>query len=860
MLMNLQPSSLTGIGDLDDFGSLSIASTTAVKPSTTVKKSVEKPRITLVEHKGPLPAVKRGTVVQTRSGTKKGQRREDDWEEVSRKSKRLLVPANAISRVIGRGGCNINAIRDISTAQVEIDRSRDSTTERIITIKGSVEAARYAQTLIEALINDTDKKFEQQLPKLKPLQSGTSGNGGSGQKQKTSGTRLLTNGPSKDDPSKLQRVAAGTTAPVSSFPIGAWGQPPSLQSKVKSAVAVVSSSSSAGGSAATAALWNGDSRGSPEARLMSYSDRAKAAVAVVSAGDSRSWSPPTDKTPLASSAQTVAGGCISALVVSLPSHAKPQPLPIVTTAGFPIVTSAPRFLPPSAGVVRDYSPFDNALSQIAESVLAKRSEDFASVAAAGIITASPPLPTQFSDDSIMSPAGSSSLQLMAKAPGYKPPTSYDLAKAPGHRVGKDTPTRTSANTSVCVAASSSDAVFHPTEYGRPSSTPAATIHSPLSVDDSVGGGGPIGGHGLGASLDRPASFYGGGVYMPGGGINFTQPPPVPPPGLMHFRGSVPNHHETAAFVPSLAHQFGGSRSLGSAVSETSVLAAPLMATSVASVSQPGCIENHLVMPTPVPASAPSAGGYACLQESYAEANRQSPVMASEPGANMGQMMEDRKSLGPTPIGTERAARRPPPPQPQAPTSSYHSDFGYPGPSDAPSMWPFTTDVSWGHMTAPMFGGTLADQSAMFAAAGFQVDDSVMRSQPTGAAAGGLHIGYHGLNDMNAAMMMSDVYHVDPSTLIDHTTMQQMLHAQNQQAMMMPSAMFAGSDMSASYSGMLGQIPPSFPPLGNAGFMMASEDTSNMWSSTTVVPEMPHYLGPKGPQLMWNQTWTPSANM
>jgi len=51
------------------------------------------------------------------------------------RSKRLLVPANTISRVIGRGGCNINAIRDISTAQVEIDRSRDATTERIITIK-----------------------------------------------------------------------------------------------------------------------------------------------------------------------------------------------------------------------------------------------------------------------------------------------------------------------------------------------------------------------------------------------------------------------------------------------------------------------------------------------------------------------------------------------------------------------------------------------------------------------------------------------------------------------------------------------------------------------------------------------------
>ena len=38
--------------------------------------------------------------------------REDaGWKEVVRKSKKVIVPANAISRVIGRGGCNINAIR-----------------------------------------------------------------------------------------------------------------------------------------------------------------------------------------------------------------------------------------------------------------------------------------------------------------------------------------------------------------------------------------------------------------------------------------------------------------------------------------------------------------------------------------------------------------------------------------------------------------------------------------------------------------------------------------------------------------------------------------------------------------------------
>jgi hypothetical protein len=33
------------------------------------------------------------------------------WKEVVRKSKKVSVPSNAISRVIGRGGSNINAIR-----------------------------------------------------------------------------------------------------------------------------------------------------------------------------------------------------------------------------------------------------------------------------------------------------------------------------------------------------------------------------------------------------------------------------------------------------------------------------------------------------------------------------------------------------------------------------------------------------------------------------------------------------------------------------------------------------------------------------------------------------------------------------
>ncbi|ESO87447.1 hypothetical protein LOTGIDRAFT_127861 [Lottia gigantea] len=50
------------------------------------------------------------------------------------KTKKVLVPSNAISRVIGRGGCNINAIRDVSGAHVEVEKQK-GLSERAITIK-----------------------------------------------------------------------------------------------------------------------------------------------------------------------------------------------------------------------------------------------------------------------------------------------------------------------------------------------------------------------------------------------------------------------------------------------------------------------------------------------------------------------------------------------------------------------------------------------------------------------------------------------------------------------------------------------------------------------------------------------------
>lgn len=49
--------------------------------------------------------------------------------------KKVSVPLNAISRVIGRGGSNINAIRGATGAHIEVEKQSKGQGERIITIK-----------------------------------------------------------------------------------------------------------------------------------------------------------------------------------------------------------------------------------------------------------------------------------------------------------------------------------------------------------------------------------------------------------------------------------------------------------------------------------------------------------------------------------------------------------------------------------------------------------------------------------------------------------------------------------------------------------------------------------------------------
>ncbi|OTF80844.1 hypothetical protein BLA29_009254, partial [Euroglyphus maynei] len=94
-------------------------------------------------------------------------KREDGWKEVveRRKSKKVLVPANAISRVIGRAGCNINTIREISGAHIEVEKQKGQG-DRMVIIRGSTDVTRIATQLITVLSKEADKDLSEIIREL----------------------------------------------------------------------------------------------------------------------------------------------------------------------------------------------------------------------------------------------------------------------------------------------------------------------------------------------------------------------------------------------------------------------------------------------------------------------------------------------------------------------------------------------------------------------------------------------------------------------------------------------------------------------------------------------------------------------
>lgn len=67
----------------------------------------------------------------------------------------VLVPANAVGKVIGKAGSNLANIRKISGATIEMSDSKSSRGDRVALISGTPEQKRAAENLIEAFIMAT---------------------------------------------------------------------------------------------------------------------------------------------------------------------------------------------------------------------------------------------------------------------------------------------------------------------------------------------------------------------------------------------------------------------------------------------------------------------------------------------------------------------------------------------------------------------------------------------------------------------------------------------------------------------------------------------------------------------------------
>jgi ankyrin repeat protein len=175
----------TGIGDLDDFGILPslkpAASVTRERVDTALVSNPVKVQIAVTRTTArPTAAIalmtnaskQSGSALVIVAGSKKakgsttagGTRKHDD--DPLKKTVRIQVPAKAISRIIGRAGCNINAIRDATGAQVDLDKMKNSS-DAMVTIRGALDPVREAHDLVIALIRESDKDIDQLIPQMK---------------------------------------------------------------------------------------------------------------------------------------------------------------------------------------------------------------------------------------------------------------------------------------------------------------------------------------------------------------------------------------------------------------------------------------------------------------------------------------------------------------------------------------------------------------------------------------------------------------------------------------------------------------------------------------------------------------------
>ncbi|XP_061191259.1 ankyrin repeat domain-containing protein 17-like isoform X1 [Saccostrea echinata] len=459
----------SGIGDLDDFGTLPASLKISDREVEKLRKNVEKTKPDKSDHvlhvnkqngENVTPSVHSLHVKSTPviASPKKGQKKEEGWKEVVRrpvscKSKKVQVPSSAISRVIGRGGCNINAIREVSGAHIEVEKQRGSG-ERVITIRGTVEGTKQAHTLISALVADPDKDLLELLPKNKNKTSTkdqsmffipetvlppatTHGQTSSSSTKTSSNTRNM--GPRGQNQSSSARSQTTVSSSVPSSMV--WGGPPAQppvpsprrnQPKQTSSIQLVQTNPEKN---VTRQLFPNETKnrggfGVPLSTCsntsVSYTLASSTSKVTTSGSPVFTIKPDISKQPLPNKPVQIrppVPGNVKVLQRPGSHKQDPQPLPIISgqqngPTAPTVIGPNGQFLPPNSHA-GSFSPFNNLFSNVADQLLKKddASErmNFASVAAAGVIGSL----TTSSAASDLAPTKVDP-QLQAKAPGFRP--------------------------------------------------------------------------------------------------------------------------------------------------------------------------------------------------------------------------------------------------------------------------------------------------------------------------------------------------------------------------------------------------------------------------------------------------------
>ncbi|UJR25974.1 hypothetical protein I4U23_007322 [Adineta vaga] len=97
---------------------------------------------------------------------------DDGWQEVIGKQKKVTIPHEQYSRIIGRCGSNLNMLREVTGASIDVENKR-GIGDKTILIKGNGDSIKHAYQLITALLKNSETDLTNLLPSTNKSRSTT---------------------------------------------------------------------------------------------------------------------------------------------------------------------------------------------------------------------------------------------------------------------------------------------------------------------------------------------------------------------------------------------------------------------------------------------------------------------------------------------------------------------------------------------------------------------------------------------------------------------------------------------------------------------------------------------------------------